>query len=133
MVLLRLIMSSSMEKKCYDQPIDSNIKQYKGIRKLTTGQSEDCTTGCFQNYEYVKNHCKLTAANLSTKMELDADPKAIQLIEFVGELKNVDDNSNAANADGTQPMLVLKSLEITKETRLKFFQGSLSHVKDGKL
>ena len=66
-------------------------------------------------------------------MELDADPKAIQLIEFVGELKNVDDNSNAANADGTQPMLVLKSLEITKETRLKFFQGSLSHVKDGKL
>ena len=32
-------------KNLYDQAIDSDIKQYKEIRKLTTGQGEDYTTG----------------------------------------------------------------------------------------
>ena len=30
----------------YDQAIDSDIKQYKETRKLTTGQGEDFTAGC---------------------------------------------------------------------------------------
>ena len=34
-----------MEKKIYDQLIDSDIKWYKEIRKLTTGQGEDYATG----------------------------------------------------------------------------------------
>ena len=38
------------------QPIDSDIKRYKEIRKLTTGQGEDYTTGCLLDYEYIKNH-----------------------------------------------------------------------------
>ena len=29
------------EKKIYDQSIDSDVKQYEEIRKLTTGQGED--------------------------------------------------------------------------------------------
>ena len=33
-------------KKIYDQPINSDIKRYEGIRKLTTGEGEDYTTGC---------------------------------------------------------------------------------------
>ena len=33
-------------KNFYDQGIDSDIKRYKETRKLTTGQSEDYTTGC---------------------------------------------------------------------------------------
>ena len=37
-------------KKLYDQPIDS-----KDIRKLTTGQGEDCTTGCLLDDDYIKN------------------------------------------------------------------------------
>ena len=32
------------KKNFYDQPIDSDIKQYKEIRKLTTGQAENYTT-----------------------------------------------------------------------------------------
>ena len=36
-VLYKIITSSSMEKNIYDQPIDSDIKRYKEIRKLTTG------------------------------------------------------------------------------------------------
>ena len=32
-----------MEKKNYDQAIDSDIKRYEKIRKLTTGQDETYT------------------------------------------------------------------------------------------
>ena len=32
-------------KKFYQQPINSQIKQYEVIRKLTTGQGEDYYTG----------------------------------------------------------------------------------------
>ena len=65
----------------YDQPIDSDIKRYEEIRKVVTGQVEDYTTGCLLEYEYIKNHYKLIAVDLSRKKnKLDADPKAIQQI-----------------------------------------------------
>ena len=62
------------------------------------------------------------AADLSRLKELDTDPKAIQQIEFVGQLKNEDD----INADRTESMFVLTILEKIKETRLKFYQGSVT-------
>ena len=71
-------------KNVYDQPIDSDRKQYEEIRKLTTGQGEDYTTGCLLDYEYIKNHYRLIAGDLSRQKELDADPKTIQQIKFVG-------------------------------------------------
>ena len=37
--LLIVITLSSTKTKFSDQPFDSNIKRYEGIRKLTTGQS----------------------------------------------------------------------------------------------
>ena len=43
----------------------------------------------------IKNHYILIAVNLSRQKELDADPKAIQQIEFVGQSKN--DNQIVAN------------------------------------
>ena len=76
-------------KNFYNQPTDSNIKQYEVIRKLTTGQGEDYTTRCLLNYDYIKNHYRLIAVDLSRQKELDADPKAIQQIEFVGQLKKL--------------------------------------------
>ena len=78
-------------KNFYEQPIDSNIKRNKEIRKLTTGQGEDYTVGCFLDYEDIKNNYKLIAADSSTQKELDAYPKAIQQIEFVGQLKTAVD------------------------------------------
>ena len=33
---------------------DSNIKRYEEIRKLTTGQNQDYTTGCLLDYDYIK-------------------------------------------------------------------------------
>ena len=48
-------------KSFYDQAIHSDIKQYEEVRKLTTGQGEDCTTGCLLDCEYIKNHDILIA------------------------------------------------------------------------
>ena len=64
----------------YVKPIDSDIKQYKEIRKLTTGRGEDCTTECLLDYNYIKSHYKLIAVDLSRQKELDADPNTIQQI-----------------------------------------------------
>ena len=55
------------------------------------------------DYEYIKNHYKLIGADLSRQKESDADRKAIQEIEFVGQLKNID----VINADGTQNMFTI--------------------------
>ena len=65
--------------------IDSDIKRYEEIRKITTVQDEDYTTECLLDYEFIKNYYRLIAVDLSRQKELDADPKAIQQIEFVGQ------------------------------------------------
>ena len=64
------------DKNFYDLVIDYDIKRYEQIRKLTTAQVEDYTSGCLLDYDYVKNHYRLMAVGLSTQKELDADPKA---------------------------------------------------------
>ena len=114
--LLIVVMSSSMEKT-----IDSDIKRYEEIRKLTTGQGEDYTTGCLLDYDYIKNHYRLMAVDLSRQKELDAYPKSIQQIEFVGQLKKV---NNAVN--NPESIFILMILEKIKEKRLKLSQGSLT-------
>ena len=52
-------------EKVYDQATDSDIKRYEDIRKLTTGQDEDYTTGCLLDYEYMKNNYSLKGVDLS--------------------------------------------------------------------
>ena len=52
-------------KNFYDQAIDSDIKWYEEIGKLTIGQGEDYTAGCFLEYDYMKNHYRLIAFDLS--------------------------------------------------------------------
>ena len=113
-------------KNVYDQPIDSDIKQYEEIGKLTTVQAEDYTTGCLLDYDYIKNHYRLIAFDLSGQKELDAAPKAIQQIEFVGQLKKLDNDRNATDACNDQSMVVLTILEKIKKTRLKFCQGNVT-------
>ena len=87
-----------IEKDFYDQSIVSDVKQNKQIRKLIS-QCEDYTIGCLLNYDYTKNHYKLTEVNLSRQK--DAYSIAIQKIEFVKQFKNTDGN----NADGAKSML----------------------------
>ena len=105
-----------MEKNLYDQAIDFDIKRQKEIRKLTTGQGEDYTTGYLLDYDYIKNHYRLIVIDLSRQKELDADPKAIQQVEFVGQLKKLDANDSPADTAGNdQSMFVLTILEKIKE------------------
>ena len=87
------------------------MKQYKEIKKLTTGQDKIYTTRCLLDYDYMKNHYRLIADDLSRQKELDADPKAIQQIEFVGQLKNID----GINADGAESMFILTILKKNKK------------------
>ena len=64
-------------KNLYDQPIDFDIKRYEDIRKLTIRQGENYTTGCSWDYDYIKNHNRLIAIDLSRQKGLDADPKQL--------------------------------------------------------
>ena len=50
-------------KNVYDQPIDSDIKQFEEIQKLTSRQGEDSTTACLLHYDYIKNQYRLIAVN----------------------------------------------------------------------
>ena len=53
-----------MQKTFYDQAIDYDVRQYEEIGRLA-GQDEDYTTGCLLGYDYVKNHHRLIAVDLS--------------------------------------------------------------------
>ena len=59
----------------FDQPINSMIKIYENIRKITIGQGDDYTTGCLLDYTYFKKYYKMVAIDLSKQQVLDADPK----------------------------------------------------------
>ena len=65
------------------------------------------------DYDYFKNHYRLTAGYLSWQKELGTDKKAIQQIEFVEQLKIAD----CDNADGEWPMFILTILEKKSKKR----------------
>ena len=72
----------------YDQPINDSIKQYDEVRKISTGQGDDYTTGCLLDFAYFEKKYRLIAVDLSRQKALDADPKAIQQITFTGKAAN---------------------------------------------
>ena len=59
----------------YDQPINDLIKQYDEVRKVSTGQGDDYTTGRLLNYAYFKVNDRLIAVNVSKQKALEADPR----------------------------------------------------------
>ena len=73
-------------KNFFDQIVKNNKVTYDNIRKSSTGQGDDYTTGCLLDYIYFKNYCKMIAVNLSKQQVPDADPKAIQQINFTANL-----------------------------------------------
>ena len=54
----------------------------ENIRKIATGPGDDYTTGCLSDYPYFKDNYKMIALDLSKQQALDADPRAIQQINF---------------------------------------------------
>ena len=39
-------------RNCYDQPINDSIKQYDEVRKVSAGEDDGYTTGCFLDFAY---------------------------------------------------------------------------------
>ena len=97
----------------FDQPIKNNKVTYENIRNIATGQGDDSTTGCLLYYTYFADTYKKIAVDLSKQQALDADPRAIQQINFT------------ANLDRAGNTRVYFILEETKETILDFSQGTV--------
>ena len=95
----------------FDQPISSMNKTYKNITKIATGKGDDYTTGCLLYYPYFKENYKMTAIDLSRQNELDAEPRAIQQINFT------------ANLDRAGNTTIFFIIEEAKETVFEFLQG----------
>ena len=87
-----------------------DLKKYNVIidgRNFT----KDYTTGSLLDYDYFKKNYKLVAVDLSKQKELDADPRAIQQIEFKYMLET---NST-----------IYWVLEKSEETILEFYKGTV--------
>ena len=95
----------------YDNPIDSDIEKYRELKKVMIGKGENYTTGSLLDYDYFNKHYKLVAVDLSKQKELDADPRAIQQIEFKYML----------GTDST----IYWVLEKSKKTILEFYKGTV--------
>ena len=74
-------------KNFFDKPIKNDLISYDNIRKITAGQGDDYLTGYLLDYIYFKEYYKLIAIDLSKQQKLDGDPKAIQQINFTGNLE----------------------------------------------
>ena len=70
----------------FGQPIKNNKVTYENIRKIATGQGNHYTTGCLLDHPYINDTYKTIAIDLSKQQALDADPRAIQQINFTGNL-----------------------------------------------
>ena len=97
----------------FDQPIKNNKITYENIRKIAIGQGDDYTTGCLLDYSYFADTYKMIAVDLSKQQALDADPRAIQQINFT------------ANLDRAGNTRVYFILEEAKETILDFSRGTV--------
>ena len=95
----------------YDNPIESDIEKYRELKKVMIGKGEDYTTGSLLDYNNSNKHYKLVAVDLSKQKELEADPRAIQQIEFKYMLET---NST-----------IYWVLEKSKETILEFYKGTV--------
>ena len=89
------------------------ILKHENVRKIATGQGDDYTTGCLLDYSYFKDHYKMIAIDLSKQQALDADPRAIQQINFT------------ANLDRAGNTRIYFILEEVKETVLDFSKGTV--------
>ena len=99
-------------KNFFGQPVKNDKVTYENIRKITTCQGDDYTTGCLLDYTYLKKYYKMIAIDLSKQQVLDADPKAIQQTNFTVNL----------DRENTRFYLIL---EEAKETAFEFSQGTV--------
>ena len=95
----------------FDQTVKSGIRKDENIRKITAGQRDDYAIGCLLDFNYFNNYYKMIAINESKQEALDANPKAMQQINF---------NWNLERDNGA---IVFFIFEKPKETVLELSQG----------
>ena len=100
----------------YHQNVNSSIVRYNELLKMTTGRSEDYSTGCLLDYDYYIKDFNIVGIDLPNQAVLDSDPKISQQIEFAYKLPSGD---AAINYD------LLTVLEKEKQTVLKFSEGTV--------
>ena len=80
----------------FDQSVRNDLITSDKIGQIATDVGDHYTTGCLLDFNYFKNYYKMIAIDLSKQQALDADPKAIQQINFTGNLnrgQNVNNNT----------------------------------------
>ena len=97
----------------FDQTIKNDKVTYENIKKIAASQGDDYTTASLLNYEYINDTYKMIVVDLSKQQALDADPRAIQQVNFIADL------NRAAN---TRFYFIL---EEAKEIILDFSQGTV--------
>ena len=116
----RSVYWNEYKTKEINEDADANVFKYINLHPsfqdvnrlfVMIGKREDYTTGSLLDYNYFDQHYKLAAADLSKQKELDADPRAIQQIEFKYILET----------DST----IYWVLEKSKETILEFYKGTV--------
>ena len=73
-------------KNFFDQPVKNDLIKYQNIQKAATGQRDDYTTDCLLHYNYFENYYKKIAIDLRKQQALDADPNAMQQLNFTENL-----------------------------------------------
>ena len=100
-------------KNFFNQPVKNDKVTYENVRKISTGQGDDYTSGCLLDYTYFKKYYKMIAIDVSKQQALDADLKAIQQINFT------------ANLDRAGNTRIYFILEEAKETVSDFSKGTV--------
>ena len=90
------------------------MRTHKNNQKIATGQGDNATTGCLLEYANFDSCYNMIAIDFSKEQELDADPKAMQQINFTENLDQA----------GTTTLIFITTKE--KETILSFSKGAVA-------
>ena len=70
----------------FNQLVKTDKKTNDNIKKITTGQGDWLHKRLFRRLSLFQRTSKFIAIDLSKQQALDADPEAIQPIDFTGDL-----------------------------------------------
>ena len=98
----------------FGEPVRNYLITYlfKKYSKFGIVQGDDYKTGSLLDYYYFRNYYQMIAIGLIKQQALNADPKAIQQINFIGNL--------------AWQAIVFFIIEEAKEIVLEFSQGTVN-------
>ena len=99
----------------YDQPINESIKQYDEVRKASTGQGDDYTTGCLLDFTYFEKKLHFNCRWFKQTKRFRCWFKSNSKNYFTGKTK-----STVANTR----VIIYYILEQSKEKIMKFSKGT---------